>query len=123
RGLTDLSSCRPRRDVDPMGRRRRRMLRMIDRHAVHALLKAGHPTKEIAQQFGITQRTVQRIAQEPPVDEASDAEARRRRAVGRPSVPEEVLTRLRDLLAADPEAPPLEFLRQLREEGTALGES
>ena len=38
---------------------------MIDRHAVHALLKAGHPTKDIALQMGVTQRTIQRIAQEP----------------------------------------------------------
>lgn len=43
---------------------------MIDRHTVHALLKAGHPTKEIALQFGVTQRTVQRIAKEPPVEES-----------------------------------------------------
>jgi len=92
-------------------------------HAVHALLKAGRPTNEIAQQFGVTQRTIQRIAKEPPIEEIDDAEARRRRAVGRPAVPQAVRTRLRDLIAADPEAPPLEFLRQLREDGTELGES
>src|SRR5690606_39268410 len=99
------------------------MLRMIDRHAVHALLKAGQSTKEIAAQFGVTRRTIQRIAKEPPIEEADDAEARRQRRVGRPPVPEETRSRLRDLIAADPEAPPLEFLRQLREEGTELGES
>jgi transposase len=38
-------------------------------------------------------------------------------------VPEAVRTRLKDLILADPEAPPLEVLRQLREEGTDLGES
>jgi transposase len=96
---------------------------MLDRHAVHALLKAGQSTKEIAQQFSVTQRTIQRIAKEPPVAEADDGEARRRRAVGRPRVPEQTRLRLQDLIAADPEAPPLEFLRQLREEGTPLGES
>jgi transposase len=96
---------------------------MIDRHAVHALLKAGQTTQGIALQLGVTQRTIQRIAREPPVEQADDAEARRRRAVGRPAIPEEVRARLRELLAADPEAPPLEFLRQLREEGTPLGES
>jgi transposase len=96
---------------------------MIDRHAIHALLKAGQSTKEIALQFAITQRTVQRIAKEPPVEEADDARARRRRAVGRPAVPEAIRLRLRDLIASDPEAPPLEYLRQLREEGTPLGAS
>ena len=96
---------------------------MLDRHAVHALLKAGQSTQEIALQFGVTRRTIQRIAKEPPVEEADDAGARRLRRVGRPPVPEALRTRLRDLIAADPGAPPLEFLRQLREEGTPLGES
>src|SRR5690606_23259526 len=96
------------------------MLRLID---VHALLQSGQPTKEIAQQMGVSPRTIQRIAKEPPVEEADDSEARRRRAVGRPAVPEGVRSRLKDLIVADPEAPPLEILRQLREEGTPLGES
>lgn len=96
---------------------------MIDRHAVHALLKAGQPTKDIAVQMGVSQRTIQRIAKEPPVEAAEEAEARRRRGLGRPPVAEGVRQRLRELLGADPEAPPLEVLRQLREEGTALGES
>jgi transposase len=96
---------------------------MIDRHAVHALINAGHSTQEVALQFGVTQRTIQRIAKEPPVNGADDAEARRRRGLGRPPVPEEIRTRLRDLISADPEAPPLEYLRQLREQGKDLGES
>lgn len=96
---------------------------MIDRHAVHALLRSGQPTKEIAQQMGVSQRTIQRIAQEPPIDEAGDGKARRQRAVGRPSVADQVRTRMKDLPLIDPEAPPLEILRQLREEGTTLGES
>lgn len=96
---------------------------MIDRHAVHALLQSGQSTKDIAQQMGVTQRTIQRIAKEPPVEEANDSETRRRRAVGRPAVPDGVRSRLKDLIVADPEAPPLEVLRQLREEGTTLGES
>ncbi len=96
---------------------------MIDRHAVHALLKAGQPTKDIAVQMGVSQRTIQRIAKEPPVEGAEEAEARRRRGLGRPPVEVAVRQRLRELLGADPEAPPLEVLRQLREEGTALGES
>src|SRR5690606_30032495 len=99
------------------------MLRMIDRHAVHALLRSGQATKEIAQQMGVSQRTIQRIAKEAPVADADDGKARRQRAVGRPAVPADVRTRMNELLLADPEAPPLEILRQLREEGTTLGES
>jgi transposase len=99
------------------------MIRMIDRHAVQALAKSGVPTKEIAQQMRISLRSVQRIAQEPAVESASDAADRQGRPVGRPPVPEAVRRRLRELLAEDPEAPPLEFLRQLREEGATLAES
>lgn len=96
---------------------------MIDRHAVQALLRAGRPTREIAEQFGISQRTVQRIAHEPPVAEGEDRVARRARGVGRPAVPNAVGTRLVELIKEDPEAPPLEYLRLLREEGARLGES
>lgn len=96
---------------------------MLDRHAVRALRDAGRSSKEIAAQFGVSQRTVQRILKEPPVVSASDAEERRRRGVGRPGVPERVRLRLAALVTEDPEAPPLELLRQLREEGVKLGES
>ncbi|HEY8468998.1 MAG TPA: IS21 family transposase, partial [Longimicrobiales bacterium] len=96
---------------------------MLDRHAVGALRDAGRSTQEITAQFGVSQRTVQRILKEPPVVSASDAEERRRRGVGRPGVPERVRLRLAELVAEDGEAPPLEILRQLREEGVRLGES
>ena len=43
------------------------MLRMIDRHAVQALLHLGMPTEQVVRQIGVTRRTVQRIAEEPPV--------------------------------------------------------
>jgi transposase len=99
------------------------MLRMIDRHAVHALLAAGRPTKEVALQMGVTARTVQRIAKEPPIGDVDDRAARRRRGVGRPGISERVRERLGALVREDPEAPPLEVLRQLREEGVRLGES
>lgn len=96
---------------------------MLDRHAVHALLRAGKSSQDIAMQFGVTPRTIQRIAQEPPVESASDPEARRARSVGRPGIGTGIRARLGALIAEDPEAPPLEYLRLLREEGVRLGES
>ena len=96
---------------------------MLDRHAVHALLAAGISTREIARQQGVSRRTIQRIAKEPPVENADEAEARRRLGIGRPALPEAVRLRLRELLEDNPEAPPLEHLRQLREFGLRLGES
>jgi transposase len=99
------------------------MIRMIDRHAVQEMFKARRTTKEIAIHFGVTRRTIQRIVREPPVANADDADARRRRGVGRPGVEEPLRLRLRELLAQDPEAPPLEYLRLLRDQGVRLGES
>ena len=49
--------------------------------------------------------------------------ARWKRGVGLPPVPATVRERMRALIAEDPEAPPLEVLRRLREEGHRLGES
>jgi len=99
------------------------MLPMIDRHAVKELSKSGRSTNEIALQFGVTRRTIQRVLKEPPVREANDKQARRDKGVGRPAVGQTALVRLRDLLTADPAAPPLEQLRLLREGGLRLGES
>jgi transposase len=99
------------------------MIRMIDRHAVQALVRSGLTPKEIAQQMGISTRSVQRIAKEPPVEEPDDTRARRARRVGRPPLQEQVAQRTRELVSEDPQAPPLEVLRQLREEGVTLGES
>jgi transposase len=99
------------------------MIRMIDRHAVQALVQSGLPTKEIAQQMGISARSVQRIAKEAPVAEPDDQRVRKAHRVGRPPVPETLAVRMRELVAEDPQAPPLEVLRQLREEGATLGES
>jgi transposase len=87
------------------------------------MFKAGGTTDEIAIHFGVTRRTIQRIVKEPPVSDADDAEARRGRGVGRPGVDEALRLRLRELLAEDREAPPLEYLRLLREQGVRLGES
>jgi predicted transcriptional regulator len=96
---------------------------MLDRHAVQALLTAGTPTEKIARQYGVTQRTIQRIAKEAPIETVEEAEGRHRRRVGRPGVAEKVRIRLRQLMEEDHEAPPLEYLRLLRGDGHPLGES
>jgi transposase len=99
------------------------MLRMIDRHAVQQMLTAGVRTGEVARHFGVSRRTIERIRKEPAVDASDDEASRRARGVGRPRVADAVRERLRTLMMEDVEAPPLEVLRQLREEGVALGES
>ncbi len=96
---------------------------MIDRHKVQTLLGAGHGAEEVARRLGISLRTVQRIEKEPPVEKWDDVAERKRRGIGRPGIPARVRERLHELIAADPESPPLEYLRVLREEGADLGDS
>jgi transposase len=99
------------------------MLRMIDRHAVQQMLMAGMSGGEVARHFGVSKRTVRRIRREASVGSADDRMARRTLALGRPRIGDEVQVRMRALIEEDPEATRLEILRQLREEGTVLGES
>jgi len=96
---------------------------MVDRHAVKQMLSAGMSNGDVARHFGISSRTVRRIRREAPVEEADDGAARRQRRVGRPQIGPDVRERMRALMEEDPKAPRLEILRQLREEGVALGES
>lgn len=96
---------------------------MVDRHAVQEMLAAGMRNKEIAKHFGISKRTVRRIRREGRVENADDGIARRERGVGRPAIGDRIKERTRALIEEDPEAPRLEILRQLREEGVELGES
>ena len=75
------------------------------------------------------------IASRKPASSASEASSgvERRRAQGQQRAapgsrwwryaPATVRERMRALIAEDPEAPPLEVLRRLREEGHRLGES
>lgn len=96
---------------------------MIDRHAVEQMLTAGVNVGVVARHFGVSRRTIERIRKEPSVGSADDGSERHERGVGRPAVGEGVKARIRELITADVEAPPLEILRLLREEGVSLGES
>ena len=96
---------------------------MLDRHAVQSLLKAGIPSQKIARQYGVSQRTIQRIAEEAPIESVDESNSRQARRVGRPGVGEQVRIRLRQLMEEDSEAPPMEYLRLLRADGLQLGES
>ena len=52
---------------------------MLDRHALHGLLSAALCPRAIADQFGVSHRTVERVAREPDPGDADDAAERRRR--------------------------------------------
>jgi len=99
---------------------------MLDRHAIHELLRAGVKPRAIARQLHVSRRTVQRVRVEGPVACAADGVLHRtgeeeRRAVGRPGVTDAIRSRVRALLLEDPDRPPGEICRLLKEEGTPLG--
>lgn len=94
---------------------------MLDRHAVQALVRAQVTAREIAKQMGVSVRTVRRIVREAAVGDGDDVAARQALEIGRPGVPEAVRARVAALVAEDPERPPGEIWRLLRDDGTPLG--
>jgi transposase len=97
------------------------MLRMLDRHAVQELVRAEVTAREIAKQFGVSVRTIRRIAREGQVETGDDTLARRVRQVGRPRITDAIRARVHALVLEDPERPPGEICRLLKAEGTPLG--
>ena len=99
---------------------------MLDRHAVQELLRAGVKPRAVAQQFRVSRRTIERIAGEEKIRSATDGILRRdgsegERVVGRPRVTEAIRARVQALVLEDPDRPPGEICRLLKEDGTPLG--
>jgi transposase len=97
---------------------------MLDRHAVQELLRAGVKPRAVAKQFGVSRRTVERIASEGAITSGVDgilSAGHEARTVGRPRVTEAVRKRVEALVVEDPDRPPGEIARLMREEGTPLG--
>ena len=100
------------------------MLRMLDRHAVQALLCAGVKPRAVARQFRISRRTVERIATEAAVASGppdASGPGRSPRSIGRPRVDEALQARVQAWLTEAADLPPGEVWRRLRDEGTPLG--
>jgi transposase len=103
------------------------MLRMLDRHAVQELLRAGVKPRAVAQQFRVSRRTIERIAREAAIRNDADGIIRREgddppsRSVGRPQVTAALRARVQALVLDDPERPPGEICRLLKADGTPLG--
>ncbi|MEO6878702.1 MAG: IS21 family transposase [Gemmatimonadaceae bacterium] len=94
---------------------------MLDRHAVQALVRAKVTARAIAEQLQVSVRTIRRIVRESAVATGDDAAARSARRVGRPQVTEAVRARVQALVLEDPDRPPGEICRLLKEDGTPLG--
>lgn len=97
------------------------MLRMLDRHAVQELLRAGVTPRAVATQFRVSRRTVERIANEPAITSGDIVTPWPGRRVGRPHIDDALRTRVLAWLTADPDLPPGEVWRLLRDDGTPLG--
>src|SRR5215472_11863355 len=99
------------------------MLRMLKRHEVEILLKAGHPKIEVARLAGVSLSSVKRIAEEDPVVQVEEATERVRRRIGRPSRVEEFRKVVVEILQEKTDLPSVEVLRRVREAGYAGGKS
>jgi transposase len=97
------------------------MLRMLDRHAVQELLRAGLTPRAIATQYGVSRRTVERIRHEDAVTAAAVADRLVHPHVGRPHVDDALQVRVRQWLEDERDLAPGEICRRLREGGTPLG--
>jgi transposase len=80
----------------------------------------------VAQQFRVSRRTIERIAREAKIRSDADGIIRRAgedavRQVGRPRVTDAIRARVQMLVLDDPERPPGEIWRVLKEDGTPLG--
>ena len=99
---------------------------MLDRHAAQELLRAGVKPRAVAQQFRVSRRTIERIAGEEKIRSAADGILCRdgsdgERGVGRPRVTEAIRAQVQALVLEDPDRPPGEICRLLKEDGTPLG--
>ena len=101
----------------------RGMYEAMKRHEVQVLKQAGVTLGKITEATGVSRRSVQRIALEPPVEGESDAKLARARRVGRPSKAEPFRKQIEDVLAAEPELPTVEVLHRARQAGYTGGKS
>ena len=96
---------------------------MLKRHEVEILLKVGHSKTEVASLTGVSLRSVNRMAEEAPVDHIDDAAERVKRRIGRPSLVEDFRKLVVEILQEKADLPSLEVLRRVREAGYPGGKS
>jgi len=99
------------------------MYGMAKRHSVKVLREAGHTQLSVKKQTSVSERTIRRIDDEPPVTVFDDAAEREQRGVGRPSKVAPFNELIGKILKAEPELPTLEVLRRVREDGYLGGKS
>jgi transposase len=99
------------------------MIPQLKRHEIQVLLKAGHTQEQTASIAAVSLRTVQRVSEEPAVQQVDDGQERTRRRIGRPSTAEPFKVLVEKLLQEEPQILSVELLRRARLEGYQGGKS
>lgn len=99
------------------------MLGMLKRHEVQILLAADHTQAEVVRLTGASERSVRRIAEEPPVAHVDDGAARKEAGVGRPNRVESFHTLVVETLEKEPRVKSVELLHRARQAGYDGGKS
>lgn len=90
------------------------MLNMQKRHQIQVLAQTERSHDQVAALTGVSRRSVERIANEPPVEHFDDAAERKRRRVGRPSKADAFAHVVAQCFDEDPALPTIEILRRAK---------
>lgn len=96
---------------------------MVRRHEIQVKRQAGRKPGEIAEQVGVSTRSVRRVVAEPAVTSFDDKAERKQRRVGRPSKAEPFREFLAKQLVVQPDVLAVELLRRAKSEGYVGGKS
>ncbi len=99
------------------------MIKLLKRHEIQVLLKAGHTQAARARIAKVSVRSVKRVAVEPDVQQVEDRQERSRRGIGRPSTAEPFRALIQKLLGEEPEILSVEVLRRAKLDGYTGGKS
>jgi transposase len=99
------------------------MISMVDRLRIQTLRKAGLTLQEVAEQVGVSQRSVQTIVEEPPITSLEGGPTPKSRSVGRPSKVAGFRAAIVEILCEEPALPTVEVLHRLRGLGYGGGKS
>jgi len=89
----------------------------MTRHAIQVLRAAGLTAAQVADHLGVSPRTAERVATEPPITAVAPAEPPSPRGPGRPRVTQAIHDALAALLVAEPRLPTVEALHRMRQQG------
>lgn len=91
----------------------------MKRLEIQTLRGVGMLVEEVAAHAGVSPRTVQRVAKEPPIADPAQVDDEASQRMGRPSPVAQYASKVSGWLAEDPKLPSNHVLERLRDEGYA----